>query len=309
MNVSYILKSNIATERHMLEHVVLYRTKNYPEDTSFYTHLFDLGVEQSFQSWYEYMEITFYNVTDNIIKEIDLEMSSWYFTKEDLELEKRVILIEASNYDHNKVELDIQNLFVTNKYQSVCDIKELQDMTFEKLLEIKNKSTFEKVIFNKREALNINQEEDNVDKDITIKNLVNKNYILKNNFIILDKKTLILDGVEFISFNIKHDVSLYDLSILLAWFFDSSNYFYSRLLTLYENTLVFKKLELELFKNNFESILNDKYDEIYSKAFSDGSNVSNSVNYKLKNFINIDDVYTKEQIKNMLVGMVKSLEI
>ena len=109
MNVSYILKSNIATERHMLEHVVLYRTKNYPEDTSFYTHLFDLGVEQSFQSWYEYMEITFYNVTDNIIKEIDLEMSSWYFTKEDLELEKRVILIEASDRKSTRLNSSHRN--------------------------------------------------------------------------------------------------------------------------------------------------------------------------------------------------------
>ena len=293
MNVSYILKSHTATERHVLEHLFLYRSKNYPVATTFYSYLLSLGVEQYFASWYEYMEITFYNVTDSIIKVIDLEMSSWYFTKEDFELEKRVILIEASNYNKDKVELDINNLFMTNRYRSVCDAGELEDIDFVKLIKIKDESIFEKVIFNSREVSNTDQNRKAI-KEST-----------KSNFVVLSKK----ENKEFVSFNIEHDTSLYDLAILLAWFFDYYNYFYSRLLTIYENTLVFKKSELEFFKNNFENILNDKYNYMYSKTFPSQGGSSNSVNYKLKNFINIDDVYKKEQIKNMLIALVNALKI
>lgn len=280
MNISYVTNDFKSHERHMLEHLVLYRTKNYPEATSFYNFLNKNNVTLDLYSRYDFMEVTFLNVNSEIEKIIDTEFLDWYFTIEDFELEKRVINIEMVNQDSSQWDSHT-NCFLDNiKYTPPFDLEYFKNVNYEDLLLLKEKVIFKKVVFDEKRYTDINLFDL---KDFKIKEKVERD--------------------DFIIFSFENDIRLRELFILIAIALDGSGYFVQRHNNFTEQSLAFKNREFTLFKDKISHIMVDKYDEVilsYNNLFE-----SNSVDWTAFDFVNIDDKCTKDEKIKMILNIFK----
>ena len=78
MNISFITRSSTSPNRHMLEHLMLYRSKGFLEATSFYKYLYKNNIVIDFKTLYDYMEISFYGVNLEIVKNIENALRRLY---------------------------------------------------------------------------------------------------------------------------------------------------------------------------------------------------------------------------------------
>ena len=231
------------------------------------------------------MSVTFFNVTEDIIKDIDFEVSSYYFTKEDYDLEMSVLEIESSHFEQSEEDYILYLAMSKDKYTKICNTNELESMTFKKILKIKDSAFFEKIIFEKKEA---RKDIGDIDK-------------IKYNIIDSKKYNSVL-SVRF-----EHHESLYDVRIILQIIFDKVGIYFNRFITIYEDTFFFGDYkDEESYKLKINLTIEKYFDEAYDIYKKE--DITNGVNYKLKGFCNLEQCYTKEQIKHMLFNIVSAIK-
>lgn len=284
MNPSYICKSERSSERHMLEHLMFYRTSKYEQPASFYKYMYDKGASLNFYSSYDYTEITFYNVTDSLIGEIDEAFKTFFFTEQDFDSEKRVILIECDNYDYDKVKTEMSLL--AYEYDNLCDRETFEKLTFEDMLNIKESFVFEKMIFadNTKDIKDINF--DKVEK------IAEKN----NN--------------NLTSFSFKKNPLVYELAELLYKCFYVSNFedgiSFNRVFTLKESTIILSGiLDRSTLANVLNGCVEKNFDSAYGLFMEEVS--PNGVSYELLGNLNIKNLFSKEELKGLLENFIKEI--
>lgn len=268
----------------MLEHLMFYRTPKYEKPASFYKYLNDKGAGLNFYSLYDYTEITFYNVTKDLESEIDEAFKTFFFTEQDFELEKRVILIECDSYDYNKTETEVRIL--SHKYEKLCDRATFEKMTYQDMLKIKESFVFEKIVF-----------ADNTE-NTSVKNFEEL------------EKTGGKNVKDLYSFSFKKNPLVYELSEILYKCFFVSNFIdklnLNRVFTLKESTIILQGIidrgNLYLTLNK---IIEDNFEAAYNLFYNE--NTPNGVSYELLGNLNIKNLLKKDEIKSLLENLIKEI--
>ncbi len=194
MNLTFIIEGGTATERHILEHLFLMRTKNFPESRSLEMYIrnkVDNKNFDSFHSYLDYTECTFLSIPTEISELILEEYKTWYFTEEDFDFEKRIIEIEYSHI--NKKVLKKEKKIIEDN-QEITDINQIINMTFEKLKYLKN----------------------NVFKISMLNNLNNKKvFSHKEDFLVLSKRKINFLKNNYTCFELESNDLIFDISQIL----------------------------------------------------------------------------------------------
>lgn len=286
MNISFVSKSKNVLNRHMLEHLILYRTQNHPTNISFYNYLYSGGVIQDFHTSYDYTEATFYNVTENLKKEIESEFNTYYFTEDDFNLEKRVILIECEHYEIEKVKIESDLLF--EKYENTCDIDALKKIEYKDLLNLKHDYIFEKIEFSDSRKI------DNFDFKDTLEgiNRMSEKFINENSSFRFDMNPLLFELSDILH-----------KCIYLSELRDKVSV--SRIFTSEENTVILyglgNKVECKIILDCVESNFQEAY-----KLFSN-KKAENSVAYEIFNHANLNEELNKDEILVALKKFVSEI--
>ena len=102
MNLTFIIEGGTATERHILEHLFLMRTKNFPEPRSLEINIRTKTDDKNFDNFHSYLdytECTFLSIPTETSELILKEYKTWYFTKEDFENTHGEFLIFVKAFD------------------------------------------------------------------------------------------------------------------------------------------------------------------------------------------------------------------
>ncbi len=283
MNLSFVTKSGKSSERHILEHLMFYRSEKYPEAASFYNYLYRKNITIDFKTVYDYMETGFYNVNKDDMQEIRNIFNSFYFTENDFDLEKRVILIECENYNYENV--DTEKELINEKYESLCDKNLLKRMSYQDVLNFKKNFIFTEYVY----------EDEIFEKSSEVKNLE----ILK----IAQKKYK-----NNLSFSFKENKYLFELVDILhkCLFLSGLKFGINRVFTLKENTIIFYNCGniFDLEKNLLKSFL-DNFDNAFDLFIKE--NKANGVQFTLKDFANIKNFLSKQEIESMIKKLIKEI--
>lgn len=277
MNLSYILESGTSSQRHLLEHLCFYRVPNFDKPAEFYDYLYKNGVVMDFCSRYDFMELTFFNINNDLLLEIRKAFKSFYFTKEDFELEKRAILIEDINTDKSMFDLH-SNSYANIQYPPF-DTEYFQSETFENLIDFKAHSNFKEIIFYDKKTLS----EDFVFKPFQIKQKI---------FRTINNKDIVI-------FVFEKDFRLRDIFIYISYIFCKYDLYIQRHNNIYENSLAFDFEELNSYKNHYQQLILDNIDFALSE-FEMIFEGQNSVDWELFDFYNLYN-FNKEQKQQWVI--------
>jgi hypothetical protein len=134
MDLIFSIKNNNPTLRHLFEHLLFYRTKNFEEAHGLEKEIRNiLKSSKRFDHKYTVPDIAFViykdvtaEVCDILLKEVDTS----YFTKEDFELEKKVFEIEHAHYNDTENIIFYENFF-KEKIESSINLSFLNSLTYE----------------------------------------------------------------------------------------------------------------------------------------------------------------------------------
>ena len=287
MNIAYITFNNNNGERHFIEHVIICKVYNYDKDFEFFKSFQGKDIDVMGSVYYDFMHISFCNINDKrLIKLIDRFMENYNFSRKDYLTEKRVLKIETSQLDIKNEKDWVKYLFKKDKYQTGYGKSVIDNMTYSKLLNIKNNTKFKKVLFEDYEV----KSNKKLNKLKIINSKINSNCI----------------SLQFLK-----NENLWELFILLRYFFDISKYYAASEITLSEYTLIIdnnykhyinKVLKSKtLFNNNFDkAYIKYMEDRVYFNKDKASGYRKNTVNYKMTSSVNIYKMYDKQKIKDML---------
>lgn len=179
MNIIFTLTEGKLTERHIMEHLFMCRTLNFPEYFSIYQYFYkkyDINFNHIMVTDLDFAECSLRNITKEDIEIIREEYKTWYILEEDIEKEKRIIRIEEKT-NINLLEIytkyfDLRDKIEPHGDTSFFDSQVLCNFNLERANYLKS-SFIENII-------NINLEIDNKNEKILIKQF----YKIK----VLDKK-------------------------------------------------------------------------------------------------------------------------